>query len=123
MVHRLNPLQKKLAHRKTQKKVSADALRAAAAASSSLQELAGTLDISCHSAAIYLERLLRKGERIDITRFVPVEKYSAIAEAFETLTTGSIPRIIAQLRGTVHEDEVRIVRGLLLGRAAEQCYE
>src|SRR4030042_89792 len=122
MISRLNPLQKKLANRKAQKKISIDNLRAACIGSNSLEELADKLDVSCHRVAVYLERYLRKGEKLDISLLVPKEKQGEIEEQFTTLQTASIPRVLEQMHGRVTKGEIRIVRGYLQGRLREQGY-
>jgi len=112
----LSPLQKKLLKKASQPKVSARDVLLLCKRGLSLQGIAQRLAITPLSAAIYIERLLRKRHDIRIDTFVEPEKRGAIEEALLSLQTSSVKRIVAFLGGKASEEEIRIVRGFLQGK-------
>ncbi len=116
MTKRLNPLQRKQEKQRSQKKISPDVLYEVCTKGYTLVEVAAELEISMHSAAVYIERLLRKGRTFDISILVSKEKTGEIEEQFMTLQTASIRRIAESLQNRVSEEEIRIVRGYLQGK-------
>lgn len=110
---RKNPLQRKVEKQAQQKKVSPDVVLKLCREKFSLDETASRLGVSTVSVAIYIERLLRKGDEIDVNCYVSPPKQTDIEEAFLTLRTSSVDRVATYLKGSATVEEIRIVRGYL----------
>ena len=105
---RLNPLEKKLMNRTKGAKKEVLEL---AKAGSTLLEISEKLNITPLSTAIYLERLLKKGELIDASNFVKKNRIYEIKNLIESKNTLSIKKLIEFSDKKILEEELRIVRG------------
>ena len=112
-MNKKSPLQKKEEKKQSQPKISLTDIYESCKKKTSLNGIAEQFGISTHSAAIYIERLFRKGYDINIDQYVRQEKRIEIEEAFLSLQTSSIKRIAENLGSRVKEKEIRIVRGYL----------
>ena len=110
------PHQKKEEKKRLKPKISLTDIYESCKKDTSLNGIAKQFGISTHSAAIYIERLLRKGYDINIDLYVQPEKRSETEDAFLSLQTSSIKRAAENLRGRATEEEIRIVRGYLQGK-------
>jgi hypothetical protein len=115
-MNKRSPLKKKEEKKRSRPKIPLTDMYESCKRDTSLNHIAKQFSISTHSAAIYIERLLRKGYDINIDRYVPREKRIDIEEAFLALQTSSIKRIAENLGSRVTEEEIRIVRGYLQGK-------
>lgn len=111
-----SPLQKKEEKQRSRPKISLTDIYESCKKDTSLNGIAKQFGITTVSAAIYIERLFRKGYEINIDLYVQQGKRSEIEELFLTLQTSSIKRIAENLRGRATEEEIRIVRGYLQGK-------
>lgn len=111
-----SPLQKKEEKKRSRPKISLTDIYESCKKKSSLNGVAKRFGISKYSAAIYIERLFRKGYDINIDLYIHQEKRIEIEEAFLTLQTSSIKKILGNLGNRVKEEEIRIVRGYLQGK-------
>ena len=119
-MNKKSPLQKKEEKKRSRPKISLTDIYESCKKDTSLNGIAKQFCISTHSAAIYIERLFRKGYDVNIDLYVQQEKRNEIKEAFLTLQTSSIRRIAENLRGKATEEEIRIVRGYLQGKQVSE---
>ena len=111
-----SPLQKKEEKKRLRSKIPLTDIYESCKKDTSLHGIAKQFGISTHSAATYIERLLRKGYEVNIDLYVTSEKRSEIEEAFLALHASSIKKIKENLQSRVTEDEIRIVRGYMQGK-------
>ena len=115
-----SPLQKKEEKKRSRPKISLTDIYKSCKKETSLNNITKQFGISTHSAAIYIERLLRKGYDINIDLYIHHEKRIDIEEAFLALQTSSIKRVAENLQGKATEEEIRIVRGYLQGKQVSE---
>lgn len=81
-----------------------------------LDQIAEHFSVSRLSAGILVERLLKKGESISINQFINQKRVSQIEEILNSVRTSSIKKILEHCSDDILEEEIRLVRGAMIGR-------
>jgi ATP-dependent DNA helicase RecQ len=86
----------------------------------SLENIAVMRNLSVSTIAGHLERLIQKGEDIDIGCFVDRLKRQQIETLFLKLKQWQLNPVIEHFNGTVSYEEARLVRACMLGRTRDK---
>lgn len=85
-----------------------------------LDQIADHFSVSRLSAGILVERLLKKGEPISLNQFLSTERISSIEEILTKIRTSSIKKIVKYCDEDILEEEIRLVRGAMIGRYRDE---
>lgn len=110
--NKLNPLELKQRNIRVSSK---DVLRACREGDN-LDQIAKRFKVSRLSAGKLVERLLKKGEQIPLNQFINKECERLIEDSINLLQSSSLKKIVEYLKGQALEEEIRIVRGSLIGK-------
>ena len=86
----------------------------------SLDNIAVMRNLSVSTIAGHLERLIQKGEDIDIGSFVDHLKRQQIENMFLKLRQWQLNPVIEHFKGSVSYEEARLVRASMLGRTRNE---
>jgi len=86
----------------------------------SLENIAVMRNLSVSTIAGHIERLMQKGEDIDIGCFVDRSKRRQIEDLFVKLKQWQLNPVIEHFKGSVSYEEARLVRASMLGRSRNE---
>lgn len=115
---KLNPLQLK----QQNVKIPGKDVLLACESGYNLDEIAERFNVSRLSAGKLVERLLKKGEKIPLSQFISSPRESQIEEGLKMVRSTSLKKIVEYFKGEIPEEEIRLVRGWLIGRYNEESF-
>lgn len=111
-VSKLNPLELK----QKNIKISGNDVLRACNEGDNLDQISDRFNVSRLSAGKLVERLLKKGEQLPLSQFIDSERESIIEDAINFVQSSSLKRVVEYLKNQIPEEEIRLVRGSLIGK-------
>lgn len=87
-----------------------------------LDDIAERFNVSRLSAGKLVERLLKKGEDISLSQFISHSRESKIEDALKFINSSSLKKIVEYFKGEVPEEEIRLVRGAMIGKYMDESF-
>jgi ATP-dependent DNA helicase RecQ len=112
----VNEMVRKKKSAKRSKGDSAEITRQLVLENLSIKEIAEKRELTESTIASHIGELLSQGEDIDLDRYIEPERQEEIKNKFLDLHTGKLGLVYGAFKGRVSYEELKIMRGFLMGR-------